>query len=126
MKHFSIGRVTQMFFNEEDEMKTIETNNALRVSTMELYDNFFDSLKDVVWSEPDHPNYDEFFKIAKALAAGSVSTIRNAFTDGFTPMLLGTKMNELELLDNKEIRVYHKFKDSEKLIGVIIDQEISY
>lgn len=125
MKQFWINKVAQAFFNEEDGM--IETSDAIRVSTMEIYDNFFDSIKDSIWSDPNHPNIEEFLKIAKGVASGSACTIRNAFMDGYTPMLLGTKMAELELMEKKEIRVYHKHNsDSEALICVIIDREISY
>lgn len=128
MKQFWINKVAQVLFNEEDEMNMIETSSAIRVSTMELYDNFFDSIKDSIWSEPNHPNCDEFLKIARGIASANACTIRNAFSDGYTPMLIGNKMIDLESMENKEIRVYHKHKNDikETLICVVIDREISY
>lgn len=125
MKHFWISKVAQTFFNEGDGM--IETSDAIRVSTMEIYDNFLNSMRDSIWSHPNDPNSEEFLNIAKGIASGSASIIRNAFIDGFTAMLLGTKITELDLMENKEIRVYHKHNsNNESLICVIIDREISY
>lgn len=109
------------------ENQTYSAKLSIRVTTIELYENLFDSMKDVLWDNPNYPNYNDFIKIAKGISAGDVFVIRTAFADGYAPMMMGKKIDELNKMDTKEIRVYQNINfNEEKLICVLVDQEISY
>jgi len=96
---------------------------AMNISTKEMFQNFWDCMKDNFWTNGGfHDESIDFIKIASGLVNGSRTTIRQAFADGYTTFFLGDKMKELEEMSEKEIRVYH----DDKLVCVLVDSEISY
>ena len=105
-------------------MKTYET------TTRELYSNWMSSMTDIIWDNKEIHDLENFRNYAVALSTGDMQSIRKMFIDGYTIMLMGPLMSELDkaTLDSKdiEIRVYVMNNTSKVLIGVVIDTEIIF
>lgn len=97
----------------------------LEITTREMYDKLFASLRDAFYDD-DNINVGDIIDAARALARGDMNGIRRAFKDGYTAMLLGEKMGTLEEMSISpsapEILVRHK----EQVIGVLVELEINY
>lgn len=92
----------------------------IEVTTKEMFDNLFESFKDIYWDYP--VDSIGVLSITAALAKGEMEVIRGAFAGGHTSLLLGNKMEELEVMPKKEILIRHNLA----IIGVLVDCEIDY
>ena len=105
---------------------------SVNVTTEEMYENYFASMQDIIWSNvrdgiTDYKEHIGHLHAILSLAKQDMNEIRQLFVDGYTIFLLGKKLQLLEDgVDegkNAEIRVYDHNKD---LIGVVIHKEIVY
>jgi hypothetical protein len=99
----------------------VTTRKMYEVTTRQMYDTLFATFKDAFWDSVTVDS-EPFLAAAKALSRGDMNGIRNAFIQGYTPMLLGERMAEYETLEVKEILVRH----GDGVIGVLVECEIDY
>lgn len=110
---------------------------TIKLTTREIYNNFMASVEDIIWEEGSVSSHiDEINKIASP----NIDDIRLMFKNGYTTMMVGNKMKEIESwsdvagkivkeTDEIEIRVYGWNAETNRyttLLGVIIDSEINY
>jgi hypothetical protein len=91
---------------------------VFQISLKEMYDNWMASCVDVVWDSKDNgPNeqLDIMVEVAKDIMAGNLDKILAHFQDGYTPMLIGEFIQEMENLENTpfELRIYNGLTNGE-------------
>jgi hypothetical protein len=102
---------------------------TITITTEKMFRNFVASMTDLIWDEPERTPYDIYIKILETLSEEKMEPIRQRFIDGYTTMLLGELMAQIECRDNTNEIEEHEIRiinNEGKLIGVIINSEINY
>jgi hypothetical protein len=109
-------------------LNTVGMNVVIQVSTKVLYNNYFSSIKDVMWDNGEDTVASKIldFDFIEGCINGKMTKIRRGFMDGNTTLVLwkeAVRIIETALKGNAsiEIRVFH----DDRLIGSVVDSEIT-
>jgi len=103
---------------------------VVAVTVAEMFKNYMSAITEFAWeSQPMVvPEMDHLRENATALIRHDMERIRKMFVDGYTVLLMGEKMNRIDpqpQIQTREVEI-RIFNDDKELIGVIVNNEISF